>query len=200
MQVSPQAAGAGPDTEALWHEFGDQLLNFIARRVGSRVTAEDILQDVMLRIHRNASELERVEALGAWLHTIARNAITDHYRSASVRRETAAGDELDWEAAPEPEPDGPDHRAGLSACVLTLLKRVEPKYRQALELTEIEGMTQADAAERLGISVSGMKSRVQRGRTQLKGVLVECCEIELDRRRGVAGYRKRRNPCGCADS
>ena len=61
-------------------------LGFIKRRVGSREIAEDLAQEVMLRVHRQIGGIERTEAIGAWLHTIARNAITDHYRSASVRR------------------------------------------------------------------------------------------------------------------
>jgi hypothetical protein len=52
-------------------------------------------------------------------------------------------------------------------------------------------------AARLGLSISGMKSRVQRGRRQLKRVLVDCCEVELDRRRSVMGYRPRRASCDC---
>jgi RNA polymerase sigma-70 factor, ECF subfamily len=64
-------------------------------------------------------------------------------------------------------------------------------------LTELDGVTQAEAAARLGLSTSGMKSRVQRARAQLKDLLADCCEIELDRRGGVTAYRPRRRPCDC---
>ncbi len=72
------------DAARVWDEFHASLLGFIARRVRDRDSAEDILQEVMLRIHRHAGELERPSAVGAWVYQIARNAITDHYRRAAL--------------------------------------------------------------------------------------------------------------------
>jgi RNA polymerase sigma-70 factor (ECF subfamily) len=199
MSVSAEGTALAPDAEAIWREFHEGLLAFVSRRVGSRETAEDILQDVMLRIHRTAAGIERAEAVGAWVHTIARNAIADHYRSASVRREAASGSDVDPEAVAEPEADSPDVRGELSACVSPLLTQLNPSFREALTLTEIDGLTQAKAAERLGISLSGMKSRVQRGRRQLKQVLVQCCEVEFDSRGDLSEYRPRHGSCDCND-
>ena len=65
MSVSAQPAPVAPDAEAIWQEFHQGLLGFINRRVRSRETAEDILQEVMLRIHRQADGIERAEAVGA---------------------------------------------------------------------------------------------------------------------------------------
>jgi RNA polymerase sigma-70 factor (ECF subfamily) len=197
MSVSAQRPPVAPDAEAIWQEFHEGLLRFINRRVRSRETAEDILQHVMLRIHRHAAGIEHAEAVGAWVHEIARNAIADHYRSARVQRELAAGIDLDHQPAGEPEAEAPDVRGELAACIAPLLKRLPPIYREALTLTELQSLTQAEAAARVGLSPSGMKSRVQRARRQLKQVLTDCCEIELDRRRSVTGYRPRRASCDC---
>jgi RNA polymerase sigma factor (sigma-70 family) len=81
--------------ETVWRDFHARLLSFIARRVRDRDSAEDILQEVMLRIHRHAGELERSSAVGAWVHQITRNAIADHYRKTSGRRERPSGIDLD---------------------------------------------------------------------------------------------------------
>jgi RNA polymerase sigma-70 factor, ECF subfamily len=197
MSVSTQRPALTSDAEAIWHEFHQGLLGFINRRVRSRETAEDILQDVMLRIHRQAAGIERAEAVGAWVLAIARNAITDHYRSASVRREIATGSEIDPGASGEQEADTPDVRSELAACIAPLLRRLSPSFREALTLTELDGLTQEEAAARVGLSISGMKSRVQRARRQLKQVLVECCEVELDVRGDLSDYRPRRRPCDC---
>jgi RNA polymerase sigma-70 factor (ECF subfamily) len=89
-------------------------------------------------------------------------------------------------------------RGELAACIAPLLKGLSPRFREALTLTEIEGLTQAQAAERLDLSLSGMKSRVQRARRQLKQVVVQCCEVELDARGDLSGYRPRRGSCDCA--
>lgn len=197
MSVSTRGPAVLPDAEEIWQEFHEGLLGFINRRVRSRETAEDILQDVMLRIHRHAAGVERAEAIGAWVHRLATNAIADHYRSARVRGEVVTGGEIDPEAAGEAELEASDVRAELAACIAPLLKRLPATYREAITLTEIEGLTQAEGAARLGLSLSGMKSRVQRGRRQLKRALVDCCEVELDRRRSLVGYRPRRASCDC---
>jgi RNA polymerase sigma-70 factor, ECF subfamily len=195
MPVSARRTAAAPGAEAIWRELHDGLLGFIERRVRSRQIAEDILQEVMLRIHRQADGIERVEAVGAWVHAIARNAITDHYRSAQVRREVATGREIDPERAAEPEAERADARGELANCVVPLLARLAPGYREALTLTELDGLTQVEAAQRLGISVSGAKARVQRGRAQLKEVLLDCCHVELERRGGITEYQPRSGSC-----
>jgi RNA polymerase sigma-70 factor (ECF subfamily) len=200
VPLSAQRPPEAPDAEAAWGDLRRGLLGFIARRVRDGGAAEDILQEVMLRIHRHAGELESAAALGAWVHRIARNAIADHYRSATVRRELPVGVVLDRERDPGPEVEGPELRSELAACLAPLLKRLPAIHREALMLTELEGLTQARAATELGMSTSGMKSRVQRARAQLKELLVDCCEIELDRRGGITSYEPRGGSCGCRAS
>ena len=203
------------DTAQVWQDFNQSLLSFIARRVRDRDTAEDILQEVMLRIHRHAGDLEEPSAVAAWVHQIARNAITDHYRRAAHRREQAAGIELGDDRALEVDADDGIARSEIAACLRPLLDELPAGHREALALTELGDLSQVDAARQLGISTSGMKSRVQRGRAQLRDLLVECCEINLDRRardhrlrtarrilrmpavRGRAGSRCRDRRPGC---
>ena len=102
------------------------------------------------------------------------------------------------ERAEEPpdEPEGEATRRELAACLRPLIDRLPDGQREALVLTEFEGLTQTEAARRLGISVSGAKTRVQRGREQLKSLLLDCCHVELDRRGGINAYRSRRGSCG----
>jgi RNA polymerase sigma-70 factor, ECF subfamily len=187
--------------DTVWRELHDRLLGFIARRVRTREDAEDILQEVMLRIHRHSGELEHADRVASWVYRIATNSIADHYRRPA-RRELASGQATD---VPEPdgappatvwtEPGAPELRAELAGCVSPLIARLPETYREAIEVTELQGITQAQAAARLGLSVSGMKSRVQRGRGQLKDLLLDCCHIEFDSRGGVTAYRSKRGSC-----
>jgi len=62
-----------------------------------------------------------------------------------------------------------------------MIEQLPEKYRVAIRLSEVEG-AQQDVADRLGLSLSGAKSRIQRGRLLLKGVLVQCCTFHRDRR------------------
>ena len=77
------------------------------------------------------------------------------------------------------------------------MARLPAIYRDALQLTDLDGLTQAEAATRVGLSTSGMKARVQRARSQLKALFVLCCEIELDRRGGIIDYQPHNDTCDC---
>jgi RNA polymerase sigma-70 factor (ECF subfamily) len=197
VPVSVAHGPEAPDVTAAWGDLRGSLLGFIARGTPDRDTAEDILQEVLLRIHRHAGELEHAPAVRAWIFQIARNAIADHYRRASVRREQPVGVDLGQHEPPPAEPAPAELSGELAACLTPLLQRLAPPFREALILTELEGLTQTEAAARLGLSTSGMKSRVQRARVQLRDLLVGCCEIELDRRNRVTAYLPRREPCDC---
>lgn len=188
-------------------ELHARVLGFVGRRVRSREDAEDIAQEVMLRIHRHRDDLERADRMVAWVYRITANAIADHYRRPA-RRELPSGFATD---VPEPDPDydaptweDPEAaglRRELAACLAPLLERLPPRHREALELTEFAGISQVDAAARLGLSVSGMKARVQRARRRLHGLLLDCCEVALDRRRSVTEVRPRGGSCDtCASS
>lgn len=196
MPLSSPPGSEPVDAAAVWDEFQGRLLAFIARRVPDRDGAEDILQEVMLRIHRHAGELEDSAAVSAWIHQIARNAIADHYRRAAVRREQPYGVELEGQVPAASEP-AVELRGELAACLRPLVQRLDSPYREAITLTEFDGLTQVAAAAQLGLSTSGMKSRVQRARSQLRDLLVGCCEIELDRRGGITSYQPRHTRCAC---
>jgi RNA polymerase sigma-70 factor (ECF subfamily) len=187
--------------EDLWQEMHVSLLRFIARRVSDPGDAEDVLQDVMVRIHRHAGEMDEYEHLGAWVHQVARSAVVDFYRRRAARPELAAGSSVDLAGA-TPDSTPPEAlRTELARCLRPLLRQLDDKYREALEMTEFEGLSQVAAAERLRLSTSGMKARVQRARAQLRDLLLECCHIELDRRGGVAAYQARAGDCaGCRTS
>ena len=202
--------GATPigETQQIWAEFSDRLRAFIARRVESQADAEDILQDVFLRIHRSAGTVERRERLVSWLFQVTRNAIVDYYRAPPRRRERLAGAPSDleresrhaWDELVEPNGDAAATGRELAACLRPMVSRLPPLYRDALRLVDLEGMPQHEAAARAGISVSGMKSRVQRGRQALKVVLEDCCRIELDAGGRVIDYEPLGSGCGpCAN-
>ena len=162
-------------TQSAWQEFRDELLAFIRRRVRQEADAEDVLQKTFLNLHRHLSTSPPPEHLRAWLHQVARNAITDSLRSRP------ADQSLD--ALPADPPDDPQDDAiteKLSRCLSNLVQTLPPDYRDALTLTDLGGLNQSKAAARAGLSPSGMKSRVQRGREQLHQALLACCSLELD--------------------
>lgn len=167
-----------PTLEQIWHEFSEKLGQFIRARVADPATAEDILQDVFVKIQGRLGQLKDPAKLTSWIYLIARNAVIDHCR---IRKETVAVPES---LAEETEPPSGEIEE-LKAAFLRMIHSLPEPYREALVLTELEGLTQQELADKVGISLSGAKSRVQRGRQQLKEMLTECCAFEFDRRGGV---------------
>ena len=176
-----------PTVEAIWENFASQLRNFIRARVRDHSAAEDILQEVFVKIHRKLPTLRAGERVEAWVWRITRNAISDHFRR--VRPSEPAPNEL--KDAVEHEINLPD----LSPCVRRFVGELPPNYRKALILTEWQGLTQEQMAKQLGLSLSGAKSRVQRARNRLKELLLDCCRFELDRRGNVLEMQPRRKKC-----
>jgi RNA polymerase sigma-70 factor (ECF subfamily) len=164
-----------PTLEQVWNELADDLRQFIERRVSDRSAAEDILQDVFLKAASRMDQLKDPAKFQGWLFLIARNAIIDHYRT---RKQTVEVPET-LTANDDAEPAEAEL---LRSSFRRMIHSLPGPYREAILLTEFEGLSQIDLAQRLGISVSGAKSRVQRGRHQLKQMLLECCEFEKDRR------------------
>ena len=153
---------------------------FVARRARTPHDVDDITQETLLRLYRSAPNLRDEDALEGWMYRIARTAIIDHYRRAAVRPEPIDPENL--EIASHDEDATPDPHESLASCLAPLLERVPDTYRCALELTDLGGLTQDEAAARLGLSTSGMKSRVQRGRQMLRTEVTKCCRLELDAR------------------
>lgn len=171
--------------EEVHERFDAGLRGFVAARVGDPDSAEDVVQDVYLKIQTRIGTVENEEKIGAWVFRVARNAVYDFYRT---RKPTQELDELSSQA-PDPTEDELDQR--LHATVKEMLEGLPEDQRTAIYLTEYEGLTQRGLAGRLGISVSGAKSRVQRARARLKMLLLDCCHFELDRRGKVVNYYDR---------
>jgi len=195
-------------TEELWQLVHDGLRAFIAKRVNDQVHVDDILQEVFVRAHQQIDSVNDPRRLVSWIYQVTRNAIIDHYRKPRRQREILSGlsaelegiDEVAKTSTTTHPGDVAEPRAELAACLRPMIERLSQDYRDAITLVEINGMTQQAAATQMGISLSGMKSRVQRGRKQLKQMLNDCCLIELDCRKGVIDYQSRRADCNLCES
>ena len=190
--------------EVMWAELHARLRAFVAGRVPDRALVDDLAQEIMLRLYTRISRLRDRDRLDAWAYQVARNVIADHWRERAATRELPLDDELRdrLAALAEPEDDEAETlRAEIASCLSPMVDRLAEPYREAIRLTDLGARTQTEAATALGLSVPGMKARVQRGRVQLRELLRACCRIELDRRgqitalehTGSNGTRK----CGC---
>jgi RNA polymerase sigma-70 factor (ECF subfamily) len=176
-------------TERVWEEFHPKLKQFVLRRIPDEQSGEDILQDVFLKIHTRIDTLRNEEKLQSWIYQIARNAIADYYREHRATLELSEAPALLEEPG-----DDDDIVNELIPSIKAMVDSLPADYREALLLTEYQGLTQRELAEKLGLSLSGAKSRVQRARVKLKTMLLNCCHFEFDRRGKVIDYQPK---CGC---
>lgn len=173
-----------------WGEIRAELYRFVARRIPP-ADADDVVQEALVRIHRGLPRVREQGAVVGWLYQVTRNTLADHLRAARPSEELTENED----AGVPIDPDDAAFR-GLAACVAPFVARLASPYREALELVELGGLTQVAAAAQLGVPLSTMKSRVQRGRAQLREQLENCCDIDVDARGHVVDV-KPRPKCAC---
>jgi RNA polymerase sigma-70 factor, ECF subfamily len=185
-----------------WTRLRADVGRLVARRLPSRADVEDVVQDVLLRVWRHGDDLKDEERFGAWLSRIAYTAAADHMRQRQrhpVPRDPSRTAETADGSSPAPG-DQPEARDLIGAVLRPFVERLPEGYREAVVLSELDGLPHAVVAERLGLSVSGVKSRVQRGRAQLRAMIERCCEIALDARGAPVSCERKPDgdaPAGC---
>jgi RNA polymerase sigma-70 factor, ECF subfamily len=171
----------GPEARGAWKELEQKLRPYLARRVASPADIDDLLQDIFVRMHRGLTELRDEERFGGWVYRIANSAVVDRARQRSRAPQTGDSDDVAASDLPEaPVVPEDELQADLGECVALFVSRLASPYREAVTLTELQGLTQREAAEMLDISLSALKSRVQRGRDKIRQMFEECCQISVD--------------------
>lgn len=163
-------------TEQIWRELSDRLRQFIRLRVASAADVDDILQTVFLRIHQKIDELHQIERLESWVFQITRNAVTDHFR----KKRDVQNDSLAQNVVADLKSIDNLNRQ-VAGCLTTLIDYLPEDQKRAVSMYELKGISQKEIADRESISLSGAKSRVQRGRKTLETMLKDCCQFQFDR-------------------
>jgi RNA polymerase sigma-70 factor, ECF subfamily len=195
--------GVSLSTEGVWTELHANIRGFVARRIRQQADVDDIVQRVFMHVHRALPALRDTDKLHAWIYQTTRRAIADYYRAPAHTREVATGSAEDFADHPAAQPADESEESAfqeLSTCLKPLIRSLKVADQEALQIVEFEGLTQVEAAARLGLSVSGMKSRVQRARSHLRSALDNCCQIALGRRGDVISYESRIENCGSCGS
>jgi RNA polymerase sigma-70 factor (ECF subfamily) len=165
----------------VWQEHTQSLRRFLHQRTREHALTDDLLSDVMLKAYKNCERLAEVRDVRAWLVRVAQNTLTDHYRKKKFT-ELPGEDVL---TAAE-ESLLPEQR--LAGCLGEMLLLLPEDDRYPLQWADLEGLSQQEVANRLGISLSGAKSRIQRARVKLRQLLEACCSIETDAQGRISDY------------
>jgi RNA polymerase sigma-70 factor, ECF subfamily len=167
-----------------WSAHEAELRGYLRHRLGDAEDANELLQDVFLKALRQGQRFCAVENPRAWLFQVARNALADRLRSS--REQVPLPEDL-----PAPGAEAAPQVDGLSQCLPRVLAELSEADRLAITLCDIDGHTQQALADRLGISLPGAKSRLQRARARLRRRLVEACQVRFDDAGKVCGFTPR---------
>jgi RNA polymerase sigma-70 factor (ECF subfamily) len=179
------------EVTTIYKEFHSDLLRYVKSKVRSREDAEDILQNVFIKISSNVNKLTEDVKIKNWLFTITRNTIIDYYRANANKSKVAIGDDIEEQLF---DSDDPDPTKGLDRCMNSMISLLPEEYRTIIIDSEITGIKQKDLAEKYGIAYPSMRSRVQRGRERLKQLFYNCCHIETDKLGNII-EAKSKNDC-----
>jgi RNA polymerase sigma-70 factor, ECF subfamily len=162
--------------EKIWLQFHDRLLAFIMKSISDKAIAEDILQEVFVKIHHKLNTLDDSTKLQPWIYQIARNQVADHFRSIKKGKE---GSLTGIENIEVTESNEVIEEAVQD--VINFMDAMPPEHCDPLCAIEIDGLSVKQYAEREGISYAAAKSRVQRSRKMLKEMMMNCCDYQFDK-------------------
>ena len=178
-------------TEDVWSELHAELRSLFHTKLSDPYLADDLVQETFVRVHAGLGGLAEEARLVPWVRRVARNVLVDHWRGQR------SAEVLEADSVPAGETTGSNLNLEVGAWLTSMIALLPEHYRQAVQLAEVEGRTQREVAAELSLSLSGAKSRVQRGRQKLRELLLDCCHVDFDRRGNVVGYERRR--CDCRD-
>jgi len=181
--------------EELWSEHRAGIEAIVRAKISNPVDAEDTLQEILLKISKGINSLRSSELMKAWIYRISRNAIVDFYCKKATDKTAPMADPSD---VPDFSNDGPDIHQALTQCLAPFINALPADTREVLTAIELDGMGQKAFAESRGIKYSTFKSRVQRGRIQLRKVFEDCCEFSMDAGGRVMDFSPKAEACdGC---
>jgi RNA polymerase sigma-70 factor (ECF subfamily) len=166
------------ESRGVWRDLETRLRPYVGRRVASAAEVDDIVQEILIRVHKGVATLREDERFGGWVYRIAARAIADFGRARS--RDPLAPAAVVADAPHDDAAEAADLQLELGECVALFVAQLPSPYREAITLTELQGLTQKEAAAMLGTSLPGMKSRIQRGREKIRAMFEACCEVSVD--------------------
>lgn len=179
------------EVTTIWTNFNKELKAFIFSKTKNAADTDDILQEVFIKIIRNIEKVNQAKNLQHYLYGIVRNTINDYFRKKKREQE-----EIKIEEKTIEEENQPLNTAIAECCIKPFINKLPVKYRDALLITEFQDVSQKELAERLNISYSGAKSRVQRGKEKLKELLLNCCSYQSDKYGNLIDTEEEK--CGCS--
>jgi RNA polymerase sigma-70 factor (ECF subfamily) len=175
--------------ESIVRQHWRKVFNIAYKFVGKHDEAEDLTQDVFLKIFKSLNTFDRRANFQTWLISVSRNLCIDHYRSVRKERETINRDVDPGDLAPVSATASPyaqiEQRDRVTLLRLAL-EKLAPTLRTAVMMRDIQELSYQEIADRLSLPEGTVKSRINRGRTELARQ-IQLLRARQDAVRGVTG-------------
>jgi len=156
----------------IWQESKDRLYAYVLSQFKKKELAEDVAQEVLLKLHKSCCSGKEINNLNSWLYQIAHNTSLDILKKETKNKEIIQIEENQNNSISLEE---------LSSFLEPLISFLPEKYATPLKMSDLEGIPQKEIAHKLGLGLSATKSRIQRAREQLKKVISTCFHLETSK-------------------
>ena len=171
------------EMNGIYEDFSGKIRAYLMGKVRSPEDVDDLTQEIFIKIHTSLDSLKDEKKLAPWINSIVRNSITDYYRKKDM-----GSTGIDENITYSEDDDDEKNLGGILHCLNVFMEKLPEKYREPLILSDIDGVKQKDLAKRMGLSYTGLKSRVQRGRKMIEDMFIECCGVPFRTEGGTRGY------------
>jgi RNA polymerase sigma-70 factor (ECF subfamily) len=184
------------DLETVTERLRREIFGYVRKKIGDPSAADDLTQDTFLRVERALAKGTEPEHFRGWIFQIARNAVIDWRNERRRFVELEEGEKI-GESVEREEADSIDNefREALFAYAAKVIEGMPAEDREALTLTELDGLSREELANHLGISLPAAKSRVVRARAKLRKAIEDCCRLLTDPYGKVIGWQRRATEC-----
>ncbi len=174
--------------EDVWSQYRAGIKAFLHLKISDSDEVDDLLQEILIKTYKNLPSVKSEESVKSWLFKIANHTIIDFYRKRG-KAQSLSADDLWYDE------DNQAVQRELSGCIEPFIKALPQEASQLLTEIDLNGRSQKDYAEALGISYSTLKSRVQTSRRQLRGLYEDCCHLSLDQHGAIVDFDPKSGFC-----
>jgi len=151
------------------------LKSYILKRVNDSTIADDLVQEVMIKLIESHQKSTEVKNMKAWLFQISRNVMYDYFKKNQMTYQ------FDTEHHAIEDTFSDSEKIIVSDFIIPMIDLLPKEYAEPLKMYDIDKISQKKISEKLNIGLSATKMRIQRGRKKIRELFVECCEMKLDK-------------------
>lgn len=176
---------------SIWNKFHKDLKYLVMLKISNKEDAQDVLQDIFVKIYKNIDYVDNIENLKAWVNKIATNTIIDYYKKAKIN--TTDIDILNIE---DENIIDESYNHEISKCLNLFLHQLNKEDEDIINNAHFKKLKHKEIANEINISVANSKVKFSRAKKKLKNLLSECCEFQVDKYGNIVTYNQKTN-CKC---